>query len=323
MNKKIYQFKRLIRDISRGLMYNECIELSPRLGKYYIIIQENKLKKLQKLICDFDNNGIPINKPYIDVPNKKNIYYPITIGMAGLAVFNTYLISKLEKDKQRFLKFCDWFYHNALIDELGVRWMTDVALPQYHNTKPWQSAFAQSRGISVLLRGYQLTNKIEYAEMAKKALMPFEIAVSSGGVTSFTEWGPFYEEYTASIPTLVLNGMMFSLFGLCDYCRVFSDTSAQQLYENGLDTLENILPQFDLGYWSRLNLCRADWYPRIDPATLSYQKLHILQLHILYKLTQRPVFKKFADRFNAQIRLNNICKSYFLKYKALKKLNRI
>ena len=53
----------------------------------------------------------------------------------------------------------DWFYQNAEIsDDLGVRWLTDVPLPQYKNPGPWQSAFAQGRGISIVLRGFQLTD---------------------------------------------------------------------------------------------------------------------------------------------------------------------
>ncbi len=46
--------------------------------------------------------------------------------------------------------------------------------------------------------------------MAEKALISFTKSVEDGGVTSFTKWGPFYEEYTAEVPTLVLNGMIFS-----------------------------------------------------------------------------------------------------------------
>ncbi|MCK5076947.1 MAG: hypothetical protein KAR38_11260, partial [Calditrichia bacterium] len=33
--------------------------------------------------------------------------------------------------------------------------------------------------------------------------------------------GPFYEEYTAEYPTLVLNGHIFALFGICDFVRAF------------------------------------------------------------------------------------------------------
>ena len=223
------------------------------------------------------------------------------------------------------MKFAEWFFTHGEEDEkLGVRWLTDVALPQYKNAGPWQSAFAQSRGISILLRAFQLTGQERFAEMAEKALLPFSEPSHKGGVTSFTSWGPFYEEYTAQVPTLVLNGMIFSLCGLKDFVRVFPDNRlARRLFAEGIDTLEKILPEYNLGFWSRYNLCRAGWYPETDPATITYQHLHVTQLNMLYRLTGKPVFRTFAARFKDQINLVNMIRMYKTKYRALKGLGRI
>ena len=300
---------------------------SNKLKEYYFIFQENRVSKGkdQPLISKFDKNGIPINKTYIDVTDKEFVYFPITIGQVGLAVFHTYLETKSENDRNRFMKFVDWFYNNAEFDEnLGIRWLTDVSLPQYKNPDPWQSAFSQSRGISILLRGYQLTGNEKYAEMAEKALISFTKSVGDGGVTSFTKWGPFYEEYTAKVPTLVLNGMIFSLCGVYDFVRVFPNNKlAKKIFDDGIETLKNILPEYDLNYWSKYNLCEANFYPKIDPATVGYQRLHITQLKMLYKLTGEKIFNNYAQMFKKQINTLNILKMYFTKYKALKKLNRI
>ena len=297
------------------------------LKHYYFLFEEIRLSKGkdQKLISKFDKDGIPINKTYIDVKEKEFVYFPISIGQMGLSVFHTFLKTNNESDKNRFLKFVDWFYQNAEINKtLGIRWMTDVSLPQYKNSDPWQSAFSQSRGISILLRGFQLTDNKKYIEMAEKSLIPFTKAVSEGGVTSFTKWGPFYEEYTAQIPTLVLNGMIFSLWGIYDFMRVFPENKlAKKIFDDGISTLKNILPEFDLGFWSRYNLCEADWYPQIDPATIGYQRLHVTQLEMLFKLTSEVVFKEYADRFSEQDNLPNVLKMYRVKYAALKKIGRL
>ena len=310
---------------------------SNELKHYYFIFEEGRVSKGndQALISKFDKDGIPINKTYIDVKDKDYVYFPISIGQMGLAVFHTYLQTKSEQDKKRFLKFVDWYYDNAdENEELGVRWLTDVSLPQYKNFNAWQSAFSQSRGISILLRGYQITGKNppeadqpqaeKYSEMAEKALIPFTKSVEDGGVTSFTKWGPFYEEYTAEVPTLVLNGMIFALCGIYDFRRVFPENKlAKKIFDDGILTLKNILPKYDLGYWSRYNLCKADWYPKIDPATISYQRLHITQLLMLHKLTGENIFAEYAEKFRKQDTLFNVLKMYFVKYKALKKLHRI
>ena len=94
----------------------------------------------------FDANGIPINPTYVDVKDKDYVYFPITIGQVGLAIFHTYLNTKNEDDKKRFLNIADWFVSNGSeSNNLGIRWMTHVSLPQYKNPGPWQSAFSQSR----------------------------------------------------------------------------------------------------------------------------------------------------------------------------------
>ena len=148
--------------------------------------------------------------------------------------------------------------------------------------------------------------------------------MNQGGVTSITEWGPFYEEYTAEVPTLVLNGMIFALCGVHEFVRVVPDHKmARKIFENGVQTLMNILPIFDMGYWSRYNLCEAEWYPSTDPATILYQKLHVTQLRLMYKLTGEPIFMDYANRFEGQIGLWNALRMYFVKFKALRKMGRL
>ncbi|RKY56046.1 MAG: hypothetical protein DRP93_02170 [Candidatus Neomarinimicrobiota bacterium] len=297
------------------------------LGEYYFLFEEARIAAGadQKLISKLDENGIPINKTYIDVLDKEYVYFPISIGQMGLSVFHTYLKTKRDKDKARFIKFADWFMENAEKDEIcGVRWMTDVSLPAYRNPGPWQSAFSQARGISILLRAYQLTGKQSYADTAKNALKPFLIPVEKGGVTSFTDQGPFYEEYTAEVPTLVLNGMLFALCGIYDFVRVFpDDIEARKIFDDGIATLESILPEFDMGYWSRYNLCKAEWYPNIDPATIGYQRLHATQLELLFRMTGKAIFETYAKRFRKQDTLLNIIRMYKVKYKALKLIGRL
>ncbi|MDX9780371.1 MAG: D-glucuronyl C5-epimerase family protein, partial [bacterium] len=235
---------------------------SRQLKDYYFIFEEARVAggPDQPLISKFDENGIPVNKTYVDVREQEYVYFPISIGQLALAVFQTYLKTGREEDRQRFLKYAEWFAEPQNYDEqekCGIRWLTRVPLPQYQNPGHWQSAFAQSRGISVLLRGYQLTGNKDWAEKATQGLKSFLVPVSEGGVTRFTEYGPFYEEYTASVPTLVLNGMIFALCGVYDFVRVFPEhAGAAAIFDAGILTLEKILPRYDLGYWSRYNLCR-------------------------------------------------------------------
>jgi len=329
IKKLIFMLGKFRTDLRRrNWSYDIASDLhSQKLGEYYFTFEENRISsgKDQTLIKNFDKNGIPLNNTYIDVEEKKMVYFPISIGQMGLSIFHTYLKTKNEKDKNRFLKFVEWFYDNAETDNnLGALWLTHVPLPQYKNPGPWQSGFSQSRGLSILLRGYQLTNEKIFAEVAEKALIPFIKPIEKGGVTAFTEWGPFYEEYTSTVPTLVLNGMIFSLFGIYDFIRVFPENkTAKKIFDEGIKTLKNILPQYDMKYWSKYNLCSADWYPEIDPSTITYQGLHISQMKVMYAITGENVFKEYLDIFQKQYKLKNMFKMYFVKYQSLKKIGRL
>ena len=319
---------KFLRDLNRPKKaYELNFDMSRELGYYYFKFDEQRVAsgKDQRLIKRFDKKGIPLNETYIDVENQEYVYFPISIGQLGIAVFHTYLHTKSEIDKRRFLNFADWFVENANENnELGVRWLTNVPLPAYKNNGPWQSAFSQSRGISILLRAFQITNDKKYFKIAEKALIPFTKKVSEGGVVAETKWGNFYEEYTASVPTLVLNGMIFSLCGILDFCRVVPESKiAKKIFEDGITTLKNILPEYDLGYWSRYNLCKAEWYPAIDPATIGYQRLHVTQLNLMYNLTGEKIFKDYAIKFSNQDNLPNIIKMYKSKYQALRKIGRL
>lgn len=321
--------RKLIRDMKRpGDSYTIADDVSSqRLGEFYFVFDEDRVRKGkdQALITDFDENGIPLNKTYVDVESEELVYFPISIGQLGLAVFHTYLGTSEKSDLERFLKFGRWYAENGVSDErLGIRWLTNVPLPAYRNAGPWQSAFAQSRGISILLRAYQVTGEREFAEIAGKALLSFQYQVSEGGVVSKTEWGPFFEEYTASVPVLVFNGHVFSLFGILDFHRVFPDHQlATSLVDSGINTLINCLPDFDLGYWTRYNYCRAEFYPEIDPATLGYQRLHVFLLKVLNRVKSDSTLEKYIEKWGGQIRPLNVLRSYLRKYSTLKKLNRL
>ncbi|MFZ0389478.1 MAG: D-glucuronyl C5-epimerase family protein [Calditrichia bacterium] len=298
---------------------------SPELGEYYFIITEEMMLSGHSQQFSFDEEGIPIIPSYIDVSDQKMVYYPISIGQYGLAIWNSYLKSRSQNDKARFLKIADWFLQNRRQDlNLGAYWLTDVDKPAYNVHEPWKSAFSQARAINLLMRAFQLTGKKEYEAVSRKALQPFLRTVSEGGVTVRTEFGPFYEEYPAAVPVLVLNGIIFSLCGVYDFIRTHpQDEISRRIFEEGVQTLKGLLPQYDMGFWSKYSLCQADFHPQVDPATISYHHLHIIQLEFMHRLTGEPIFREYAARWRGYANWRNILRMYRIKYKALRKMNRL
>ncbi len=317
--------RKLMKDLGRDkTIYPLSDDLhSLQLGEYYFLMDEKQLLAGHSQDFHFDENGVPIIPSYIDVEQPRMVYYPISIGQYGLAVFHTWLKTGSPEDKRRFLTLVDWFYDNSIEDEKGVYWLTDVPKPEYRMFEPWPSAFAQSRGLSMLLRGWQLTRQSRYLEAARAALEIFEIPASEGGVTTFTDLGPFYEEYPAPFPTMVLDGFFFSLCGLYDCVRVLRLPQAKALFDAGVRTAKAWLPRYDLGFWIRYNYCREPFYPDPDPATIGYLRLVVTQLRLFHRLTGDAEFLRWAKHYGSYDRPRNIVKMYALKYRALKQLNRL
>ena len=332
LSKVYFMLKKLHTDI---FYEEEPFKIAPelqsqQLGYFYFLFEEDPAK-LNKSIKGFDKDGIPVNSSYVDVEKQQLHYYPISIGQFALAVFNSYIQSHDKQKLQHFLRIADWFYNNKIEDDrLGVFWLSDMPKPEYKAYAPWKSAFTQSRAISILLRAWQQTGNNKYLEIAKKTLLPYTKDIHEGGVTAFTKYGKFYEEYVASEPTMVLDGHTFSLLGLYDFIRAVPETTdpgnhslAEELFNEGVESLIKWLPEYDLGYWIKFNMCKMEHYPAIDPATLGYWRLVVLQLKLLYKITGRKELIDYHKKFKAYKKPVNIIKMYLAKYKALKKMNRL
>ena len=322
--------RRFISDLTNHSTYSITEDNNnTNLKDYYFQFEEDP-GKLNKLIVKFDDRGIPLNTSYIDVETPRLHYYPISIGQFGLALYSSYTKSGDESKKIQFINIADWFLENINQDEqIGTYWLTDIPKPEYKVDEPWKSAFVQSRGLSVLLRAWQLTGDSKYFKHCANALTPYTLDITDGGVSAHQKDGhPFYEEYVASEPTMVLDGHLFSLFGIYDYLRAVpkSDNSyplAQKIYSDGVSSLEYWLPTFDLGYWVRFNYCQMDHYPEIDPCTISYLKLVIAQLNIINRLSPGDVISKYIDKFQSYDNKSNYLRMYPVKYKALKQLRRV
>ena len=146
---------------------------------------------------------------------------------------------------------------------------------------------AQGEAASVLVRAYRVTNNSTYLDHAERSLRPFFCSIPDGGVQSkFDNGSVFLEEYPSSKPTHVMNGFLYALVGLSEFCDVRESEKHFSLYKELVETLKN-----NIGLW-----CNGSWSLYEDPAlaggmnscTPSYHNLHISQLKWVCKRTEVP-----------------------------------
>jgi hypothetical protein len=153
---------------------------------------------------------------------------------------------------------------------------------------------AQGEGASLLVRVHSETGEERYAEAARRALGPLGRTAGERGASAPLDGALVPEEYPTSPPSLVLNGMIFGLWGLRDVAVALGDSEADSAFQAGVDALAGSIERWDTGWWSAYDL-----HPhRVrNVASLGYHVLHIAQLEALHALAPRPQLAETAGRW--------------------------
>ncbi len=159
---------------------------------------------------------------------------------------------------------------------------------------PWLSGLAQGQGASLLVRLHLETARGEFAEAARRALLPLAVPSGEGGVQALLDGHPFPEEYPTDPPSFVLNGAIFALLGCRDVGAGLGDEGAEKTFRDGAAALAASLDRWDTGYWSRYDLYP---HPLANVSSAAYHRLHIDQLTALHMLAPHPEFAETAARF--------------------------
>ncbi len=236
----------------------------------------------------FDPSGLPM----IDALGKVMVF-PTHLSIYALANLELYRRHQTEENLNRAQICAEWLAANQQGD--GA-WLSLFPKKEYGLEPPFRSAMIQGLAISVLCRASAILGDNKYLESAVRGLGPFAREVRDGGVTTYHDVGPFYEEYPCQPSCHVLNGCIYAMWGLCDLARA-DNADATKLWDSGVNTLAAWLPRYDIGYWSLYHLPET---PR-NPTTGAYHRLHINQLAMMHTLTSLPVFKEYEDRWRGYL----------------------
>lgn len=221
--------------------------------------------------------------PKYDIDGSGERYFSIGIFQYGLAAWDLYLKTGEDGYKEKTLACAEWAIDNQQKDG---GWVTFDYKKDGH---PY-SAMAQGQAISLLVRCYKETGDAKYLTAAETAEKFMLLPISEGGTANYENGGTAFYECTNE--PLILNGWIFSLWGIFDYFKCTGDTAAGEILDRTLLTLKNRLSEFDCGYWSKY-----DTDKRI--ASEFYHKLHIAQLKTMYDLFGDDIYMQYSKRWQS------------------------
>lgn len=280
------------------------------LGKsaYHVNQSEGKLysktevkgyyNNLTEKITKYGKPGVLVPKTVVDTGEE--LYFSIAVFQYGLAAYDLYLEEGSEEMRQIVIACADWAADNQ--DDQG-RWVTFA----FENEQMPYSAMAQGEAISLLIRANHLKNSQSYSETIHRAFEYMVKPLNQGGPAKYE--GKHVYFYECPTDPLILNGWIFSIWGIWDYVKEYGNAFAKELLQKSLLTLEESLPAFDIHYWSKYE----------DGKRISspfYHRLHIAQLNVMYELTGRRIYKEYAVKWAGyQSRRFNRAKAFLVKAK--------
>lgn len=279
------RFVRLVKRWKNMLFGKSTFHVEQGAGKCYSKTEikgyYNDLTNKVLSNIELDQSGIPVNTTVANVV----AYFPITIFQYALGLYDLYLLEKNQEYLEKFLRIANWAVEhqkeNGMWDCMGQ--LQDRA----HQT---QSSMCQGEGASVLLRAYQETKSEVYHKCATCAIEFMALDILKGGTCFYQDSDVIFQEYVSDYNLSVLNGWIFSVFGLYDYTLIHKDEKYQDLLNRTIETMIQYLEKYDRGFWSNYDLKRTISSP-------AYHDLHIQQLWVLYDLFRKEEFLIYANKW--------------------------
>ena len=220
----------------------------------------------------------------------------VDVAQRGLGCYERYLTGDGDEWLAGALDFADRLVRQQ---QRGGRhdggWVHRVPFPHTFELRPpWLSSMAQGEGASLLVRAHRETGDDRFAEAALRALAPLSVSSDEGGVAAWLDGGWFPEEFPTQPPSFVLNGAIFTVWGLYDVATGLGDGGARSAFEGGLETLAATIERWDTGYWSRYDLFP---HPLLNVASSAYHALHVNQLRAMETVAPRDELRSARERF--------------------------
>ncbi|WP_409015313.1 D-glucuronyl C5-epimerase family protein [Anaerostipes caccae] len=243
----------------------------------------------------FDENGVLL----LDYKGRMGIQYnPCAVAQYGLGLCSKYIKTLDKLYLKKMETQANWLYDIMKIDGKGIgRLEYTFSADDYNqiSNHNYISAIAQGQAVSFLIRCSIILGDKKYANAANALYQCFRYSALEGGVVNYDEQGRMYlEEAVTERISCILDGFIYAMFGVYDYYLFTGERESREIFYKCCETVEERLPDFDLGFWSR-----ADCYmekPKM-PASKFYHNVHIQQLKALYVITGNEIYRDYADKW--------------------------
>lgn len=232
-----------------------------------------------------DTYGIPVIKSN----SGALITFPITAFQKAVGHWDCWLESgrRDTAHSEAFANIVRWALDNQ---DVNGGWTTWSHL--YPDTTFPYSAMSQGEGLSVLTRAYTESPTENLKAAIERAESLILTDLESGGVCWRDSAGLVLEEKPFAEPGSILNGWVYSLFGLYDLAILFPSEERKANLASTVNALATRLERYDTGYWSSYDLLG-------NLASPFYHDVHVAQLEILDSVfgKQFPVFGAVKNRW--------------------------
>lgn len=276
----------LIEKWKKMLKHDDVLHVTQGEGQFYSVDEikgyYNDLRGKVERTTTLDKNGIPYNIAAYG-EKKKKVHFPITIFQYGLGAYDKYLETGEQKYREITIRMAYWAVRHQQADG---SWDA-FGILHYKNH---YSSMAQGEGASLLARAYVETKEDKYLSAGKKAVDFMLKPIKEGGTAEETDEGLVLYEYPGK--PAVLNGWIFSSFGLLDVWKMTGDQKYKDAWEKTLNGIKANTHRFDTGHWSLY-----DWGGKYTSPF--YHSLHIAQLQALDKISPDDVWKDYIKKWKA------------------------
>ncbi len=291
---------------------NFC-SLEKTLGKYYLDLTPTLIDYSENRYGEFDEDGIPV-VGY----GENSFYFPVNIAQFGFIVHDLWLDNRNSEYLKRLENILSWFENKKKEYKDCNVWFNEIDNKKYGIKAPYISGMAIGEIISFYLRMYQIFKEPKLLGAAWKAYRFLDIPFEEGGVKRRDNEGNiWYEEFPTREPSFVLNGFIYTIFGLYDLYRVTGDAEVKNTINECITTLKQTLHLYDTGYWSLYDQLKKEL------VMVYYQRnVHVPQMEALFYLTGEPIFKTYHTKWKKNLSNLNIL---FVKimYRVKPRLDRI